>query len=77
MSVGVPKATPRFADSLGGLTGPSRCGPALGYGLVEWKETEQNQQREGARGVEARRRLPEPSPRGVTQHTLHSFSGDL
>ena len=42
--------------------------------LVEWKEAEENQQRERARRVVARHRPPEPPPRGVT---LHSLSGDL
>ena len=71
---GVPKTTPRFADSLVGLARPSIYGCALGYRLVEWKEAEENQQRERARGVVTRCRLPESPPRGVM---LRSLSGDL
>lgn len=74
MCAGAPRTTPRFADSFVALAGPGIYGCALGCSLVEWKEAEENQQRERARGMVTRRRLPEPPPRGVT---LHSLSGDL
>lgn len=72
--VGVPKATPRFGDSLGGVTWFSI--ESYSYDLFQWKDTVQNQQNEKPRGVEFRGKQAEASKRllSVESHPLNSSS---